>query len=325
MSRSAVPPPACHPGDRVGIAALSGPVDPQALEAGADSLRALGFEPVPATNCCDRAGLFAGEDERRLASFCELAADPDLAAIVFARGGHGVMRLLPRFDWGLLAKRPRAYVGYSDLTPFLLEVVKRLGIWSFHGPMVGVDLARGLDDVEQASLLAALAGRCDLPGELDLLHQSSQEVRVEGTLLGGCLSLLCSTLGTPFETSFRDCLVFVEDVGEPLYRRDRLLTHLGLSGSLIGARGLLTGQFVEARDAGGPGPIVGSDDEELRIVEHDWRAILRDFGRRHALDVLTNLQAGHGRPNLTLPLGARISVDLTTGHITLARRGGESS
>ncbi len=143
----------------MGVAALSGPVDPARLEAGLEALRRLGFEPVLAANVLSRHGLFAGGDEERLAAFHRLAADPSLSAIFFARGGHGLLRLLPAIDWDLLRRHPRAYVGYSDLTPFLLEVVRRLGLVTFHGSMVAADLARGLRPEEEESLLGALAGR----------------------------------------------------------------------------------------------------------------------------------------------------------------------
>ncbi len=153
-----LPPPA-GPGDRVGVAALSGPVDPGRLAEGVEALKRLGFEPVLADNLLQRHGLFAGSDAERLAGFHRLAADPDLPVILFARGGHGVLRILPDLDWDLLARRPRAYMGFSDLTPFLLAVVHRLGLVAFHGPMVAADLARGLSAEDEASFLAALAGR----------------------------------------------------------------------------------------------------------------------------------------------------------------------
>ena len=137
----------------MGVAALSGPVDPVRLEAGLAELRRLGLTPVPADNLLARSanGLFAGEDAERLAAFHRLAAEPDLPAILFARGGYGVPRILPWIDWDLLRRYPRAYVGYSDLTPFLLEVVRRLGWVAFHGPMVAADFARGQSPDEEES------------------------------------------------------------------------------------------------------------------------------------------------------------------------------
>jgi muramoyltetrapeptide carboxypeptidase len=256
-----LPPPA-GPGDRVGVAALSGPVDPQRLENGLAALRRFGFEPVLAANAASREGLFAGSDADRLAAFHRLAADPDLPAILFTRGGHGLLRLLPGIDWELLRRRPRAYLGYSDLTPFLLAVVRRLGLVAFHGPLVAGELARGLVDGERESLLGALAGR--YPVELPL-RGFLRRGAASGPLLGGCLSLLTATLGTPHFPDLAGALVFWEDVNEPPYRIDRMLTHLALSGNLDRIGGMMVGHLAPpAPDDGEQGHDGdGGDDSDV--------------------------------------------------------------
>ncbi|MEM6794038.1 MAG: LD-carboxypeptidase, partial [Acidobacteriota bacterium] len=137
-------PPAVRPGQRaIGVAAISGAVDAGRLDRGIRALEALGFRVVEASNLRTRQGLFAGSDAERLAGLHRLVADPEVGAIVFARGGWGAPRLLGAVDWDLLAAHPKAYVGYSDLTPFLLAITARLGLATFHGPMVAADLARG--------------------------------------------------------------------------------------------------------------------------------------------------------------------------------------
>ncbi len=294
-------PPPVLPGDRVGVAALSGPVRPERLEAGLEALAGLGFEPVPAANLNlrSRHGLFAGSDAQRLAAFHELAADPGVQAIVFARGGHGVLRLLPRIDWELLARRPRAYVGYSDLTPFLLAVVERLRLVAFHGPMVAADLARGLDDAEERSLLDALAGR--LPLEFRLEPNPGEPC--EGHLLGGCLSLLTATLGTPWAARLDGALLFLEEANEPLYRFDRMLTHLRLSGSLAAVRGLVSGHLAGVGDAA----------EDERLGDEPSREVLRELARSLRVPWAHGLDAGHAKANLTLPLGLSARLDPATG------------
>src|SRR5581483_4225618 len=181
---AAVPPP-LRPGGRVGVAALSGAVEPEKLARGLAALRALGYEPVPARNLTARHGVLAGSDDERVDAFHALIADDSLAAVVFERGGYGLTRVLDRIDWELVGRRPRAWIGYSDLTPFLLQVVQRFDLVTFHGPMVAKDLARGLGDAEIASLRAALAGQSQA-FPLRWLARGD----AEGTLLGGCLSLL---------------------------------------------------------------------------------------------------------------------------------------
>jgi muramoyltetrapeptide carboxypeptidase len=286
-------PPAVGPGDRVGVAALSGPVDPERLQRGFAALSRLGFEPVPADNLAARHGLFAGNDAERLAAFHRLAADPDLPAIFFARGGHGALRLLPAIDWDLLGRRPRAYVGYSDLTPFLLAVVRRLRLAAFHGPMVAADLARGLDAGEEAALLGALAGR--YPAAAPFARFLGAEAPAAGPLLGGCLSLLVATLGTPFFPDLDGALLFWEDVNEAPYRVDRMLTHLRLSGNLANIAGMIVGHLGCLGHPEGDGE-PGSD----RTV---WPALVQENLADLSLPLAWGLESGHLRPNRTLPLG----------------------
>lgn len=282
----------------MGVAALSGPVDQDRLEQGLDGLRRLGFEPVTAANVGVRRGFFAGGDEDRLAAFHELAADPQVSAIVFARGGHGVMRLLSRLDWEVLARRPRAYLGYSDLTPFLLEVVRRLGIVAFHGPMAAVEVARGLTDDEAGQLLACLVGEPP-PVPIDPM---GGEPGVPGPLLGGCLSLLTATLGTPFAPRLDGAVLFWEDVAEPLYRVDRMLTQLRLAGALAGIRGMVVGQSVAGRDAAVPDLL---------------RELLVDLRGAEDWPIAVGCASGHSTPNLTLPLGATAELDMEGGRLLL--------
>lgn len=302
IPRPQLPPPV-KPGDRVGVAALSGPLDPQRLERGLTALAALGFEPAPAANLEARQGLFAGSTQERLDAFHRLLADPTVDAIVFARGGHGVLPLLPHLDWRLLGSRPRAFVGYSDVTPLLLAITRRLGWVTFHGPMVAVDLARGLTVEEEESFVGALAGR--LPSQLPLAGADGQET-VEGPLLGGCLSMLVSTLGTPFAPVLEGALLFWEDTGEPVYRLDRMLTHLDLSNTLSQVRGMVIGH-VDSPDGDG-----GSEG---------WlssaRRLAAPLGQRRRWPVGWGLPAGHQIANRTLPLGWPARLEPTVPRLTL--------
>lgn len=302
IDHAALPPPV-RPGDRVGVAALSGPAEEARLERGLAALGDLGFEPVSAVNVGQHHGLFAGEDAARLDAFHQLAADPSIRAVFFVRGGHGLLRLLPRIDWELLARHPRAYVGYSDLTPFLLQVVQRLGLVAFHGPMVAADLARGLEVEEERSLLAALAG--EYPAELVVEMEEEDRVRpaVEGPLLGGCLSLLTSVLGTPYAAKLDGSLLFLEDVGEPLYRLDRMLTHLGLSGSLEAIHAMIFGH-------------IGCLDAPAQDSSGCIRPLRQALGDA-PWPIAWGVEAGHRAPNRTLPLGLLSRLDPAGGRLVL--------
>lgn len=297
--RPVVAPPPVRPGDRVGVAAISGAIDPEALASGLEELVRLGFEPVTAANLGARSAMLAGTDEERLRGFHDLADDPSVAAVLFARGGYGSLRVLPAIDWGRLAERPRAYVGYSDLTPFLHEVNRELGLAALHGPMVAGDLARGLEAVEIESLLGALAG--EPPPPFDLAGAAGPGP-VTAPVVGGCLSMIGATLGTPFAPSLEGAILFWEDVNEPLYRLDRLLTHLRLSGSLARIRGMVVGEMIV------------SDAEDF--AEGAFEEMLLSLSAEFGWPVGWGLQSGHGQPNLTVPLGFRATLDVARRRLT---------
>lgn len=302
VAQPALPPPVL-PGDRVGVAALSGTIRPERLNAGLAALEGLGFEVVRAQNLLSCCEIFAGTDEERLAGFHELAADPSLKAIFFARGGHGVLRILPDIDWDLLASHPRAYMGYSDLTPFLLHVVERLGLVAFHGPMVAADLARGQTEAEMQSFLDALAGRYPVSMEVEPGPGPTRE----GPLLGGCLSLLNDTLGTPWANNFSNAILFVEEIDEPFYRFDRMLTHLRLSDNLAGIQGLVSGYLIG---------VDGADITERHGTERS-RARLGELAALAEAPYVWGLEAGHIGPNLTLPLGIHARLEPQHGRLVL--------
>jgi muramoyltetrapeptide carboxypeptidase len=301
-------PPAVGPGDSVGIAALSGPVDPERLERGVAALERLGFKTVLARNLSRRAGLFAGTSSERLGGFHELVADRRLGAIFFARGGHGLLRVLPGIDWDLLARFPRAYVGYSDLTPLLLGIVARFGWVAFHGPLVAGEFARGMSGEEERVLLDALAG--SFPATLPLaapLRPGS----ATGPLLGGCLSLLTATVGTPYLPSLAGSMLFFEDVNEPFYKVDRMLTHLGLSGNLAAIAGMIVGHLEGGEHAAN---VLASRDDAA-VSSERWRALIAENLSDFSWPVAWGLAAGHAAPNFTLPLGMMARIDEQRLHL----------
>lgn len=283
-------PPSVGVGDVVGVAALSSPPDPAALACGLAQLREIGFETRLASNLRPIESGSIGDSGEQLAGFHELVAAAEVKAILFARGGHGLLRSLPDLDWELMAAHPKAYVGYSDLTPLLNEVVRRLDLICFHGPMVATDLARPLAPLERSSLLSALEGRIERRLACNIAEQGEA---VEGILRGGCLSLLTSVLGTPYCPDLSGSILFLEDVNEPFYRLDRMLTHLHLSGTLDGVKAMVFGHLEAVDSTGGAGLT---------------RARLRLPGESRPAALAWGIQSGHGAPNLTLPLGARVRL-----------------
>ncbi len=289
-----IKPARLNPGDAVGIVSPAGPVERSQLEADLHFLRAKGFRVHVAPHVYDRRNYLAGSDRDRLRDFEEMFQNGDIKAVFCSRGGYGSMRLLDRMDYGLIRRNPKILVGYSDITALLSAVFKKTGLVTFHGPMV-----KGLSALPEntwQNLLQMISSRepASFDGETGYPLSGG---KATGTLMGGNLSLLSMLAGTPFMPILSGCILFIEDRGEALYRIDRMLTHLALSGSFEGLRGLIAGRFV---DRGAPAAV----DE-----------LIRDRFEPMGIPIAAGFPLGHGPDNTTLPLG--IPAQLDTDHMTL--------
>ncbi|HVR71716.1 MAG TPA: LD-carboxypeptidase [Vicinamibacteria bacterium] len=284
-------PPALRPGDLLGVCAPAGPIDAARLDQGVAELESLGYRVrvTPATR--GRFRFNSGTVEERLADLQSLLSDPEVRGVVAARGGAGSGWLVPHLDAGLLGARPRALVGYSDLT--LLHLLSnRAHVVSFHGPMVARELATG--NYDRPSFAAALGGegppyRAE-PGDLAPLRRGE----AEGRLRGGCLSILAAAAGTPWAltTEGEPTILFMEDVDEKPFRIDRMLMQLRHSGALAGVRGIVFG------DMKGCSPRLDAG--------YGLEEVLLDALSGLDVPIALGLSSGHtASPNVTLPLGAR--------------------
>ncbi len=287
-----------EPGDVIGILSPAGPVRESELQAGYEVLESSGFKVRPAPHLYDRNGYLAGKDQSRLEDLHAMFRDQDIKAVFCARGGYGSLRLLDKIDYDLIMRNPKIMVGFSDITALLLAVHARTGLVVFHGSMVR-DLGSGHPD-NRNQLLRLLrftqSMTWDLNGCDTLVHG-----KADGPLMGGNLSLVCHLLGTPFMPSLNGSILFLEDKGEALYRLDRMLTHLKLSGSLKGLRGMIAGRFD------------GSGMEHTLL-----HRLLLDTAFDLNIPLVAGFPVGHGTRNLPLPMGP--SVELDTDLMTLTIR-----
>jgi len=288
-------PAALKPGDTVAVIAPAGPVSPSEIQPGIDLLTVSGFHVLTGDHLHDRQDYLAGHDTDRLEDLHAVLRDKSVRAVLCARGGYGIHRLLGRVDFRLFRKNPKILVGYSDITALLLAVQKRTGLVTFHGPMLkdlsksGKRNFRALLDLISHGLTPTL----DL-GKAELLNPG----RAEGRLLGGNLSLMTHLVGTRFMPDLKGAILFVEDRGEPSYRIDRMLAHLRLSGVLKGISALLAGRF--------------EDCGERDVIDQ----LLLDAVRDPGIPVVSGLPFGHGKENITLPMG--LPAVLETGNLTLS-------
>ncbi|HPA52771.1 MAG TPA: LD-carboxypeptidase [Thermoanaerobaculia bacterium] len=286
-----------RPGSLVGVAALSGPVRPESLDAGVAALEGFGYSVRVARNVLEREPLLglAGDDDSRASGYLALVEDPEVEAILFARGGYGVTRLLQRLPARLLAETAKLHCGFSDLTALSAFLRERCGLVSIHGPMVAAELAAPLDSWTAPFFPALLEGR----GPARLTVPASELLvpgRAEGPLVGGCLSLLAALSGTPWDYDYEGALLFLEEVGEEAYRVDRMLGTLVSSGRWTRLAGIIVGSMTRVTFGG------SEDPERLRQLLFDRLAPL-------GVPVALGLPFGHGGANVPLPVGARASWD----------------
>ncbi len=294
-------PKALRPGHLIGIAAPAGPVEEERLQRGVAELESLGFAVRVAMGALDRRGFTAGAPEARQGQLESLLDDPEVAAIVCARGGAGAGRVLARLDPALLRECRKPLVGYSDVT-WLHLALGGLGIPSLHGPMAARELADGETAYDRESLWHALTGEGDPwvsgPEALRPLRDGS----AEGVLRGGCLSIIAAAAGTPWalRPAGEPTVLFLEDVDEPPYRIDRTLLQLQASGALEGVRGIVFGEMKGCL----PEPDADYTLEETLLEALEGLEVPVAFG----------LASGHvSRPNVTLPLGVSVRLECGAG------------
>ncbi len=285
------------------MVAPAGALHEERLERGVRVLEGWGLRVVLGDALLERQAYLAGADEVRRADVQRMIDDPGVRAVFCARGGYGSQRLVPLLDLGALVRGPKPIVGYSDTTA-LLNAALAAGVVAIHGPMVADDMAAGLSARSETWLRNVLCDPTYL-WEADV-PQTVRPGRATGPLAGGCLSLLASTLGTPYAPETEGAIVFLEDVGERPYRLDRLLTQLRQASLLDRAAAVVFGTMATCPRVDGVGP--------LEVV----RACLADL----PCPVGFGLAAGHhlpgaeGADNLALPLGVRVTLDTERGRLT---------
>lgn len=283
--------PRLRNGDLIGVAAPCARFDPSRLDQGIACLQQLGFAVHVPEKIYDRKRYLAGDDLCRAAVINQLAADPDVKGIICARGGFGAMRMLSHLDWELIRTRPKLFVGFSDATALLTTVMQQAGLSVVHGPNL-VSLAAP-DAPTLDAFFAAVTGT--LTGVTVDNGVCLKPGRAEGMLAGGNLATLVHLLGTRFAPDFSGTVLFLEDVGEPAYKIDRMLSQMKMAGVFTHVSGVVTGSFIQC------------DQQEYL---HD---IFDDIFAEYNIPILMGLASGHGTTNLSLIMGRQVLLDADAG------------
>jgi muramoyltetrapeptide carboxypeptidase len=289
------------------VAPASPPRSGECIEGSVRYFEKLGYRVITGRHIEARHGFSAGTDQQRASDLNAMFRDPRVRAIFALRGGNGCCRLLDRLDYAAARRDPKILVGYSDLTFLQLALWRRAHLVTFSGPMPAVELWRNPDPFTEEGLwglLTSAARRRPLPSPPDVRPTAFRPGIAQGRLLGGCFSLVVSTLATPYQPDFQGALLFLEDVREELHRIHRMLTHLQHAGILRRAAGLLLGQFTKA----------GAEPNEPHVsLPEIYEETLSAFSG----PVLVNLAYGHVPRKMTVPVGVAARMNASRGRITL--------
>jgi len=304
-------PPALVPGDRIGVISPASPPKPEKhdqYQNGLAYLRGLGYKISEGKHVLDQYGYLAGTDESRAADLNAMFRNPRIKAIICSRGGYGTPRLLDLIDYEAVRKHPKILVGYSDITSLQLALFARTGLVTFSGPMVAVEMGKGILPFTEKHFWA-MVGKSTR--KLLKAGAGEYEPRIyhggvgEGRLLGGCLSLINPLIGTPYQPDFTGAVLVIEDIGEDVYGIDRYLVQLRYAGILERLSGLIFGQFLDMES--------GEKSEPTLSLEE----VLEKYTRDLNIPILGNFPYGHQDFKYTLPFGCRVRLDADNGTLLL--------
>ena len=306
-------------GDTVGLITPATYVpDPDRLATAERTLKYFGLTIKMARNAGKRMGDYHLSINERLDDLHAMFRDPEVKAVFAIRGGYGSMHLLDRIDYDLIRRNPKIFLGYSDITAMHLAINKQAKLVTFHGP---ITLSRFTDYTQKyfrkALFESQPIGKVTNPPESNELRPTHtlRTIRpgvATGRLIGGNLTLISTTLGTPYEIETRGKIVFLEDVDEEPYSIDRMLTHLRLAGKFDGVAGVIFGECQDCRP---------KDYKPSTTIPYGLGEVLDNILGELKVPVLSGLTIGHTDDQLTLPLGVNTTLDATNQTLEIKEAG----
>lgn len=293
--------PPLHDGARVALIAPAGPLRlPADLDRAVANAKRLGWEPVVADHVREREGYLAGSDDERLADVNAAIRDDDIDAVWCLRGGYGAMRLLPGIDYDALRRRPKAFIGYSDITAFHCALLVECDLVSIHGP-TGRSTLTTFAELSLRKAAAGLDSAGVAEGARTLVGGKSR-----GRLVGGNLAILCALHGTPWQPKYAGAILVLEDVNEQSYRIERMLLQLRLSGDLQRCAGIAFGSFTNT----------GETDKSLG-GNRSVAAVIEEAAKAAGVPSIAGIPMGHIDDQWSLPIGAQVELDADEQRLTV--------
>lgn len=283
-------------GDTIGIIAPSSPFSKYNLEEIEMGFKDLGYKVKFGKSLRRRyKGYLSGEDKIRAKDIEDMFLDKEVSGIICIRGGYGTPRILDMIDYDIIKSNPKFFVGFSDITALHVAFNQKANLATIHGVMAGSVLE--WDSFTYKSLLDSI----NMSHKLEISNPRNEKIitisdgSCEGKLIGGNLSLLVSTIGSNYEVNTKGKIIFIEEVGESIYKIDRMLTQLGLSGKFDDCEGIIFGDFCDCKK---------EENDEFTIEE-----ILKDRVEKYNKPCIYNLKSGHCMPMITIPFGIKCKLD----------------
>ncbi len=278
-------------GDKIAIISPASHILPEYVDGACQAIAQMGFQPVVSTHCKGQCGGYSGTIEQRLADFLEALHNPEVKAILCSRGGYGVVHLLEYLSADDIAENAKWLIGFSDISALHAAMVAS-GVASIHASMAKHLTQFGVDDEATVALFNILQGK--LPTYQTPSHAFNKPGTATGTLTGGNMAVLCGLLDTEFDLLSRGDILFIEDVGEEVYKIERMLYNLRLSGVLPMIKGLIVGRFTDYRNPDGNGDSM--EQMVKRMVEP------------YDIPVAFDFPVGHVDENMPLIEGAQVTL-----------------
>jgi muramoyltetrapeptide carboxypeptidase len=299
-SLNTLKPPRLRTGDLIGLVSPASTIaDATRIERGVTYLEKMGYRTLVGKNVLKTYGYLAGTDEERASDVHAMFGNREVKAIICIRGGYGTPRLLSLIDYRLIARNPKIFVGYSDITTLQLALWRKCRLVTFQGPMVGVDMPDGLDAFTEEIFWRLLTS----PKKTGSVIPAGEPVRTlrpgkgTGLLVGGNLSHLVAMMGTPYMPALKGTLLFLEDIGEEPHRVDRMMSQLRHASILRQVAGILNGQYTDCAP---------KDPEKPTLSLAD---VFREIAALAPTPFLENLPFGHEAKKLTMPIGIKARMD----------------
>ncbi|MDP8262233.1 MAG: LD-carboxypeptidase [Candidatus Ancaeobacter aquaticus] len=286
-----IKPHALKKGDLIGIVSPSNTVLLENLNYATRTLKRFGFRVKYKEHILTPRVYTIEEDKLRAEDINELFRDPQVKAVIHAKGGYGMIRILPFLDKNTIRSNPKVVLGYSDATVFLSYLLFQCNMVAFHGPMLLGEINTAMSAIKKNSFLNALMVNKPLGV---LTHKKISVIKhgkCSGKLVGGCLTSIVHMMGTPYEINTKDTILFIEDVGEYYHHFDEMLYHLKLAGKYDSVKGIVFGEMLRCGTHRG-------------LVER-----IKETFKEYDIPILFGFPSGHSKTNLTIPLGINVSID----------------